>query len=289
MLEIITTAANLSALTVIGFIYFAYIKNLKSINDLKESQLKVAEQNVRLWKDKVLELERRTPEFIEKQLSERIKIREDEILRLAEDTELHSEKIQLKNREIKALQESLEKAYEYKHSITVWDSDKSDYVDITQSELEQKYVGTLCVDTASLMICDPWYIKMNSDLEKEFGFTSQQNRMFKVIDTGELFCTDFIDSNYDLELLGIEEDLTPNEMLSKGIIEEVEYNGELPAIKTSYIKGDLSDPNYKSIQHLSFMNGRLGAGISISVGADGYYPVLIEYYKGEMQRIIIDV
>lgn len=68
MYEIIATIANLSALTVIGFIYLAYIKNLRSINQLKESQLKLSEQNVKLWKDKALELERKPPEFIEKQL-----------------------------------------------------------------------------------------------------------------------------------------------------------------------------------------------------------------------------
>ena len=68
MYEIIATITNLTALTVIGFIYVAYIKNLRSVNQLKDAQLKVAEQNVKLWKDRALELERRTPEFIEKQL-----------------------------------------------------------------------------------------------------------------------------------------------------------------------------------------------------------------------------
>ena len=80
MYEIIAAATNLTALTVIGFIYAAYIKNLRSVNQLKDSQLKISEQNLKLWKDKALGLERRAPEFIEKQLSERIKIREEEII-----------------------------------------------------------------------------------------------------------------------------------------------------------------------------------------------------------------
>ena len=73
------------------------------------------------------------------------------------------------------------------------------------------------------------------------------------------------------------------------LIKKIEYNGNMPAINSSYIGGDMRDPEYKKIRHLSFVNGRLGAGISISIGADGVYPVYIEFYKDEMQRIIIGV
>ena len=44
MFQNITTITNLGALAVIGFIYVAYIKNLKSLNGIKDSQIKVAEQ-----------------------------------------------------------------------------------------------------------------------------------------------------------------------------------------------------------------------------------------------------
>lgn len=279
--------ANFTALTVIGFIYAAYIKNLRSVNQLKDTQLKVAEQNVKLWKDKALELERRAPEFIEKQLSERIKIREDEISRLAKDSEDRAEQIDLKNREIDALERSIEKAHQYRNSITVWDREESDFVEIANTDLEKKYIGSLCVDSASLMICDPWYPKMTDEIEKEEFVV--QSSMYRVINTRELFCTDKEDDTFSAELLGSEDELTIKQMLSMGLIEQVEYSGDLPAIDTSYIKGDLRDPEYKKIKHLTFVNGSLGAGIAISLGADGVYPVSIEYYKDAMQRIIIDV
>ena len=160
MYEIIAAATNLTALVVIGFIYAAYIKNLRSVNQLKGSQLKISEQNLKLWKDKALELERRAPEFIEKQLSERIKIREEELSRLAEDSASHVEQIDLKNREIKSLRDSIEKAIEYRKSITVWDSEEKDFIEVSDSDLEQRYIGSVCVDTARLMICDPWYPKI---------------------------------------------------------------------------------------------------------------------------------
>jgi len=287
MFEIITTIANLGALTVIGFIYVAYIKNLRTMNDMKDTQIKIAEQNIKLWKDKALDLERKSPEFIEKQLSERIKIREEEITRLAQDSEEHSDKISSKNTEIETLQESLNKAHEYRMSMSVYDSDKRDFIEIPQSELDCKVIGSVCVDSASLLIGDPFYTRMGEEQEKEEF--QVQNSMYKVVETGEKFCTNFDDADYDMELLGLDPELTPKQMLSMGLITEEDYTGGLPAIDSSYIKGKGYDTEYRKIRHLSFLNGRVGAGISISIGADGVYPVSIESYKGSIQRIIIDV
>lgn len=287
MFEIIAAFSNLTALAVIGIIYAAYIKNLRSVGQLKDAQLKIAEQNVKLWKDKVLELERRRPEFVEKQLSERIKIREEELSRLAKDSESHTEQIKIKNREIEALRESIEKATQYRKSLTVWDRQQSDFVEVSESDLDQKYIGAVFVDTASLMICDPWYPAMTDEVELEY---SQPVRyMYQVNETGELFCVDDEEETFSAELLGFEEELTVKKMLSMGVIKKVDYEGGIPAIKTSYIKGDLHDPDYRTIRHFSFANGRLGAGVSISLGADGVYPIYIEYYKDVIQRIIIDV
>jgi hypothetical protein len=287
--EIIATVANLGALTVIGFIYAAYVKNLRTMNSLKETQLKVAEQNVKLWKDKAIELERKSPEFIEKQLNERIKIREEEIERLAIDSDNHVEKISLKNDEIEKLNEAVNKAHQYRKSISVWDRDERDFIEIPHSELEQKPIGSLCVDSASLMICDPFYLKMRDEQEKEDFKT--QTKKYKVVETGEFFCTDLSNDYTDMELLGLDEELTPEQMLAMGLIEEVEYSGDLPAIESTYIKGGFIDPErvYRQVRHYSFLNGRVGAGISISLGGDGVYPVSVESYKGELQRIIIDI
>ena len=40
---------------------------------------------------------------------------------------------------------------------------------------------------------------------------------------------------------------------------------------------------------LSFLNGRIGTGITVSLLGDGVYPVYAETYQGEIQRIVIDV
>lgn len=287
MYELIAIISNLSALTVIGLIYIAYIKNLRSVSQLKETQLKVAEQNVKLWKDRALELERMSPQFIEKQLSERIKIREEEMSRLAQDSETHTEEITNRNKEIAALKESIEKAYQYRKSISVWDRDISEFIEVPDSELERNTIGSFCVDTATLMICDPYYINKRSDFMEE-KYPIQKN-MYQVVESGEVFCTSLEQLSYDMELLGLDEDLTMEQMLETGILKQLEYSGELPAINSTYIKGNLQTSEYRKVRHLSFLNGRVGAGIEVHLGGDGVYPVSLETYKGELQRIIIDV
>src|SRR6056297_3094756 len=106
--------------------------------------------------------------------------------------------------------------------------------------------------------------------------------MYQVISSGELFCTDDEGDSFPSEILGVEKELTVKDMVDSGLIKKIQYTGNMPAINSSYIGGDMHDPEYKEIRHLSFVNGRLGAGISISIGADGVYPVYIEYYKDEM-------
>lgn len=287
MYEIIAAGSNFAALAVIGVIYAAYIKNLRAVNELKDSQLRIAEQNVKLWKDRVLELERRTPEFVEKQLSERIKIREDELSRLLEDSAAHRELAEQKNQEINLLRESIEKAAEYRKSITVWDKDEREFVEVSHGDLEQRYIGCVYVDSASLAVGDPTYHTIPCEIEKE-DFPVL-NRMYRVLSGGELFCCDQLDNTFPSELLGFDKELTIQELLDNGLIEEVQYDRTLPAISSSYIKGDLRDSNYRTVRHLSFLNGCLGAGIIVSVGSDGVYPVYIEYYKERMQRLIIEL
>jgi hypothetical protein len=107
------------------------------------------------------------------------------------------------------------------------------------------------------------------------------------MNSGEYFCVDDEDDPFPSELLGFEEELTVKEMVASGVARNVGYGGDIPAINSSYIGGHMRDPDFKKIRHLSFINGRLGAGIAISLGADGVYPVYIEYYREEMQRIII--
>jgi hypothetical protein len=290
VIELIGLVTNIGALSVIGFLYFAYIKNLRSINEFKESQLKVAEQNVKLWKDRAFEFERRSPEFIEKQLSDRIKIREEEIARLKSDNDEQSEKFVLKSSELNKLKQSLDIAKQFQIGITVFDSDISDYIEVPNSEIDVNYLGAVCVDAATLMICDPWYVTMGDEREREDFI--ERKRMFEVIETGERFCADDNEDTWPSEAFAIDEEYSSIEsLLRKGLIEEVKYEGQVPAVQSSYIKGDFrcETHGYLKVRHHTFLNGNVGAGLSVALRGDGVYYVTTESYKGEIQRIVIDI
>jgi hypothetical protein len=263
MIELIGLVANIGALSIIGFLYLAYIKNLRSINEFKESQLKVAEQNVKFCKDRAFEFERRSPEFIEKQLSDRIKIREEEIARLKSDNDEQSEKFVLKSSELNKLKQSLDIAKQFQIGITVFDSD----------------------------ICDPWHVTM-SDEREDF---IERKRMFEVIETGERFCADDNEDTWPSKAFGIDEEYSSIEsLLRKGLIEEVKYEGQVPAVQSSYIKGDFrcETRGYLKVRHHTVntgLNGNVGAGLTVALRGDGVYYVTTESYKGEIQRIVIDI
>lgn len=87
----------------VGWICSAYIKNLRVINAAKDAQLEVLETNLCMLRDRAEELERRTPDHIEKVLAERIQIREEELLRLREGRGRHENEIQTLNGELATL------------------------------------------------------------------------------------------------------------------------------------------------------------------------------------------
>ena len=287
MRETISLIANLGALTVVGLLYISYIKNIRSILRLRNEQLTSYEKSLKESKERILELERRSPEFVEKQLNERIKIREDEIKRIRQDHSGSVVEVEAKKAEIESLRASLEKAERYRASLSVWDKRKRDFVDVSYTDLDRRNVGSICIDTASVMICDPWYPLIDDKREDE-EFEPQRD-MYRVIETGERFCADSPEYAVDADLLGLEDDLSVSQLLALGLIEQEPYHGEQPAIPSSYIKGNLFERDHRSIHHLTFKNGTFGAGIVVSLRGDGVYPVSIETYQGEIQRIVIDI
>lgn len=158
VLSYIQLIANLSALILIGWIYAAYVKNLRSSVDLKNTELDSLRTNLQLWKDKAEQLEKKTPEYLERLLSERIKIREEELTRLKNDKEQHQQEIRDRNSELDGLKYELQKAKDVGRNIIVYDGDTDSERVLTSSELELVKMGEVFVDAACLMICDPSYI-----------------------------------------------------------------------------------------------------------------------------------
>src|SRR5688572_23883700 len=100
--------ANAFALLVSGGIYAAYIRNLKSIAAVKMEQVALLERNVSFWKDRAAEFEKQTPAYVEEMLAARIKHREEEMARLAEDRDQNVRLLKARSSELERLQAALE-------------------------------------------------------------------------------------------------------------------------------------------------------------------------------------
>ncbi|MGC4112989.1 MAG: hypothetical protein QM747_21735 [Nocardioides sp.] len=64
-----------------------YFENLRAIVTTKEAEVSLANKQVEYWREKAGELEKRSPEAVERVLAERISIRETEIVKLRDDRE----------------------------------------------------------------------------------------------------------------------------------------------------------------------------------------------------------
>jgi hypothetical protein len=274
--------ANLSALIVIGWIYAAYVKNLRSIAQSKDDQIIAVEKNLKLWRDKAELLEKKTPEYLEKVLSDRIKIREDELSRLKLDYDKHTKEIQARNSELSNLKEQLENAKDLGRSVVVYDSESDDEVIIPASELELIEIGEVFVDSATLIIADPSYI--NSDWHQEEYIPLPRIYRDKITLKQYEYAKDF--HHY--------EDMIPdfgksmNELIEIGEVEKVEMDE--PDYKMSFAGSLYASGNKTGYGALKFKNGETGAGISVrTVYGDGVYPVFGEKYKGAIVRVYINL
>jgi hypothetical protein len=274
--------ANLSALAVIGCIYLAYIKNLRSIAQSKDDQIRAVEKNLKLWRDKAELLEKRTPEYIEKALSDRIRIREDELTRLKLDYDQHVKEIQARNSELDNLRKQLEKAKDIGREIVIYDTETDDDVVVPSSELEREEIGEVFVDSASIIIADPSYI--HSDWREEEYVP--RPRIYRDIKTSALYEYGKSFNHYEEVLPELDKSI--NQLIEEGRLEkleqdEPEYNMSL----TGSLYASSSKSGYGA---LKFRNGEEGAGISVqTVYGDGVYKVFGERHKGKIVRVYVDL
>lgn len=260
LINYIQLATNTFALVIAGWLYAAYIKNLNSTVKLKDEQISLVEKNMNFFKAKVEDLEKRSPENIEKALNERIKIREEEIKRLIEDKKklsdtgkdhqnsgnqisdvefdkLHEDKesiqkeLTIKEQELARIKVELEKAKDFTKTMTWLD----DGAPPSGEGYEIEEIGFVSVDSGTLMITDPCYIDSEWQPSK---FDGIDNSKISFSHAGASFAA-FSDNGY----------------------------GVMP-----------------------FKLGHKGAGIAIrTVHGDGVYPVYAEKYQGEIVRVYFNL
>jgi hypothetical protein len=287
--------ANLSALVVIGWIYAAYVKNLRAGLSLKDEQLASVRANLALWKDKAEQLEKKTPEYLERLLSERIRIREEELSRLKSDKEQHQQEIQDRNLELEKLKYELQKAKDVGYSITIWDRDKDQERILEPSELELVKLGEVYVDAACLMICDPGYIpKVWRDYDRD-DYPKTPARFMDTKD-GEIYeqGRDFTDYGSPLTIDPEMTDIPPNVsvkfLLDTGRLERIADPPPPPPYPMSLqgaVQASCSADRYGT---LTFLTGAEGAGICFSTYyGDGTFAVYGEKFKDRLVRVYVNL
>lgn len=280
LIDYLQLGTNGVILTVLGWLYFAYVKNIKAEIKLKDEQIKVSEKNLAFWKDKAVELEKKSPEFFEGVLANRIKIREQELSRLNEDTLKNKSEIEDKNRQLDKLNSELEKAKYFSRALTYYDLDIDDEIIIPESEIELIDLGEVFVDSASLMITDPCYI---SSEWREVEYVREDS----YIDTqsGEIF-------KYGRDFNRFDEVLKPydteiNQLIKDGVLSLIKENRQL---SYSYAGSAYATSSDSGFGILPFENGNLGAALCIrTVHGDGAYRIMGERYKERIVRVYIDL
>jgi hypothetical protein len=205
----IQLAANTFALGVAGWIYLAYIKNLNSTIQLKDEQIKTVEKNMTFFKERISEMEKKSPENMEKILNERIKIREEEIARLDGDKKNHEKELVVKEQQLHRLKSELEKTKDIRRTMQLLDlsfDDEDDDFFSADAEYEIEEMGLVAVDSGQLIITDPCYI--DSEWQDQ---PFEDMRLLKDKETDQIyqFRKDF--QNFEEKISGFDE--TVNELI----------------------------------------------------------------------------
>lgn len=294
VLNYVQLIANLSALVVIGWIYAAYVKNLRSTIDLKNTELESLRTNLQLWKDKADELERKSPDRLESVLADRIKIREDELQRLVQDRENHTQEIKERNSELEKLRYELQKVKDVGRAIVVWDPDSKDERILESSELELVKMGEVFVDAACLMICDPGHIPK---VWRDYDWDDYPVTPRRFIDTewGNIYemgreITDLDKPlTADPQMTNIDTTVPVSELIGAGRIKELPELQPPPYPMSMRGAMEAMRPPHR-FGSLAFLTGEEGAGICFATAyGDGTYPVYGEKFKDRLVRVYVDL
>jgi len=243
---------NAGALVGGAVIWKLYVDNLKAASEVKDATIQNIGMSRDHWRDRAEDLEKRSPEVVEKSLSERIQIRDEEITRFMTDREF--DKITLRTLEIaKAeLEQDLFRTKGFRAMLALEDSheDENDsedelnedidpLVEETPKTIEVVYIGGVAVDSGQLMVTDPCYV--DSDWRHE---------PYSIV--GEVERSD--DTLFDYS-----------------------YDGVCRATDGGH-------------GELAFELGHAGAGVAFSTAwGDGIYPVFAEKHDGRIVRVYVNV
>lgn len=285
---------NAAALFGGGVVWKMYIENLKATVSTKDAEIALTNKQVELWRDKANELEKRSPEVVERVLAERIAIREAEIERLANDREHSSLELSRAKQEVALLNRTLDQTKGFREVLAMEqpgpdDPDYQSYLDYVKEwgdevvEVEVAYLGVVGVDSGQLMITDPCYVDSEWSHEEY-----QHDRIYKDVESGAIvkWSDDFVSFVEPIESYG----KSASALIDAGRLVQIpapprpetfnySYNGACQAT---------SDDGYGEMHYRD--TGQPGAGVVFQSGwGDGFYPVYGEKHNGRIMRVYVNL
>lgn len=243
----------LNAAAIIGgaVIWRLYVDNLRAAVRAKDATIETVEKSRDLWKDKAQELEKRSPEVVEKALADRIQIRDGEIARLKADKEFDAIAVRTLEIDKAELEQDLFRTQGFRAMLALDEEGYEDPEPVDGADeletgnplprIEVELIGEVAVDSGQLLITDPSYI--DAEWKREpFVLAGDVER-----EEGTLF-------NYS-------------------------YDGACRSTLSGGGHGELA-----------FEKGHAGAGVAFGTAwGDGMYPVYAEKHDGRIVRVYVNV
>jgi hypothetical protein len=286
-------ALNAGALLAGGAVWKMYFDNLKATIATKNAEISLANKQVDYWREKAGELEKRSPEAVERVLAERISIREQEIERLSSDREHSTQELGRVKEEVRVLNQTREQTKGFlavleREAPHADDPDYDEYMEYLKEradrvvEVEVEYLGVAAVDSGQLMITDPSYIA-GEWLDEPFD----NIRRYRDTQTGAVVAWDPGEVKYTepLEPYG----QTVRDLVEAGRLVELPPPPPPEEFNYSYngvCQATLSEDGFGQ---LVFGNGHAGAGVAFQSGwGDGIYEVYGEKHDGRIVRVYVN-
>jgi hypothetical protein len=254
---------NVGALLAGAVVWKLYVDNLKAALTVKDSAISSVEKDRDFWRTQAQELEKRSPEAMERILGERIRTRDSEIGRLLEDKKADRKKVsaELKasKREKAELESELFRVRGFRLMLALEDQADAQAVEADPSlaafepdpvgEITVAFLGDVAVDSGQLMVTDPCYI----------------DQEWKSMD---------VDGGNDSKPGASRPDIAHHQ----DTLPPYSYNGAMRATLGN------------GYGELAFQLGHAGAGVVFGTAwGDGMYPVYGEMHDGRIVRVYVNV
>jgi len=193
-------ALNAAAVVGGGVVWKMCFENLKTAVNSKQAEIDLAHRQVEVLKDKITDLEKRSPEVVERVLADRISIRESEIEKLRADKDQGSQELERVEQEVAVLRRSLDQTEGFRKMLAMesepprpgdpdyeayqrWveEHGNKDEDDEQVVEIAVEHLGNVGVDSGQLLITDPCYI--DGEWQDE---PYQDDRVYRDSETGAI-------------------------------------------------------------------------------------------------------